>query len=48
MRNSTLNATIPVNAKQPDEAWELVKYHTGPEGMAVAVEGQRTNSTARA
>ena len=45
VRNSTLNATIPVNAKQPDEAWELVKFHTGPEGMAVAVEGQRTNST---
>lgn len=45
VRNSTLNATIPINAKKPDEAWELVKYHTGKEGMAVAVEGQRTGST---
>jgi ABC-type glycerol-3-phosphate transport system substrate-binding protein len=45
VRNSTLNATIPINAKQPDEAWELVKFHTGKEGMTLAVEGQRTNST---
>lgn len=45
VRNSTLNATIPINAKRPDEAWELVKFHTGTEGMSVAVEGQRTNST---
>jgi ABC-type glycerol-3-phosphate transport system substrate-binding protein len=45
VRNSTLNATLPVNAKQPDEAWELVKFHTGTEGMSVAVDGQRTNST---
>jgi multiple sugar transport system substrate-binding protein len=45
VRNSTLNATIPINAKKPDEAWELVKFHTGKEGMTVAVEGQRTNST---
>jgi multiple sugar transport system substrate-binding protein len=45
VRNSTLNATLPVNTKKPDEAWELVKFHTGKEGMSVAVEGQRTNST---
>jgi multiple sugar transport system substrate-binding protein len=45
VRNSTLNATIPINAGRPDQAWELVKFHTGPEGMSVAVEGQRTNST---
>src|SRR5919201_2026046 len=45
VRNSTLNATIPINAKKPDQAWELVKFHTGKEGMSVAVEGQRTNST---
>lgn len=45
VRNSTLNATIPHNAKKPDAAWELVKFHTGKEGMTVAVEGQRTNST---
>ena len=45
VRNSTLNATIPINAKQPDAAWELAKFHTGKDGMSVAVEGQRTNST---
>ena len=45
VRNSTLNATVPINATQPDPAWELVKFHTGPEGMSVAVEGQRTNAT---
>jgi multiple sugar transport system substrate-binding protein len=45
VRNSTLNATLPHNAKQPDAAWELAKFHTGKEGMTVAVEGQRTNST---
>jgi multiple sugar transport system substrate-binding protein len=44
VRNSTLNATIPHNAKRPDAAWELVKFHTGKEGLTVAVEGQRTNA----
>ena len=45
VRNSTLNASIPHNAKKPDAAWELVKFHSGKVGMTVAVEGQRTNST---
>jgi multiple sugar transport system substrate-binding protein len=44
VRNSTLNATIPHNAKKPDAAWELVKFHTGKEGLTVAVDGQRTGS----
>lgn len=43
-RNSTLNASVPINAKKPDEAWELVKFHTGKEGLTVAVDGQRTMS----
>jgi multiple sugar transport system substrate-binding protein len=44
VRNATLSAAIPYNAKQVDPAWELLKFHTGREGLTVAVEGQRTNS----
>jgi ABC-type glycerol-3-phosphate transport system substrate-binding protein len=33
-----------LDAKRPDAAWELVKFHTGKEGLTVAVEGQRTNA----
>jgi multiple sugar transport system substrate-binding protein len=43
-RNSTLSATIPANARKPEAAWELVKFHTGKEGLTVALEGQRTMS----